>query len=180
MEKIFSRRQFCSVLASIPIASVFWKFSPIATVPPIDADSNLPDTHRYINYQSYRGTGHEHMPVAVNYVIGYRRGGSLRRRIGLQNRSSKTVQAVELSMYVSDERKPNLVLLKHKGIGFTWPDGLPEGARWELDGQDDLPKMFESLPMDGTPNVPYRVEVLVSKVRYEDGALWEFEANTNQ
>jgi hypothetical protein len=172
-----SRRDFGKLLTSIPVAIAFWKVLPAAVQSVKAADGTgikkIDTTEWHINYQSGERLGRGDAPVVITYISGYTGKGSWRRKIGLQNLSSKKVQSVELTAWVCSEENPEIIIAKHTVESLNWPDGFAGSSRRDADGADNLPKMFESLLKDGKLHGYYRIEMMISKVVNADGSIWE-------
>lgn len=181
-----SRRSFGRLMMSVPVAAAFGgiltpRLQQTTAAQSLDGPANghgakAPDTSKWhINYQSYHG-GHKALaPVVINYVTGYLDGSTWRRRVGLQNMSSSKVLSVELTAHIHSEERPEALMAKSQLAPISWPNGVAAGAQVDVDGQDDLVKMFEPLLQDGKLNGYYHIDVTVSKVFNQDGSTWEFK-----
>jgi hypothetical protein len=126
-----------------------------------------------ITYLPYRRPGHEEMPVRVFNVIGQSLKEPLTRQFSMKNMSSKAVQKIKISMYVSYDKHAYMPVLHSVHSSYVFASPLKPQAEQVFQGEDKLKDLFGPLLVDGHLNGNYRVEVLVSEVKFEDGSTWK-------
>jgi|ERR1051326_2194216 hypothetical protein len=179
-----SRRGFTKLLASIPIgAALFDGLSMVNAQPqvaqpaPSGARSDRLDVLSWkITYQAYYGGNSWAAPVLISYVTGYTGGGSWRRKIGLRNASAKTVRSIGLGAYIINQEKPSeIITTALPAIQFK--DGLASGAAVNLDGKDELEKIFRPFIKNGVLEGDYRIELFVREV-VNDATAWRYDSKS--
>ncbi len=122
--------------------------------------------------------GHETIPVDVINVTTDARRGLAVTRVGLKNRSAKTVRAVRLAWDLFEQSDPDRILL-HGQTPLLWlPNPLPAGEKVTLEQLIvSFAEIHKSLLAPGSDTLrgDYRLEVSVSEILYEDGSRWTRE-----
>lgn len=136
-----------------------------------------------VSFEPYAGPGHESMPVQVVSTTGQLRDGA--RLIFtdncLKNRSAKTVRKVVFSLFIFDEKKPEVILetarwapVDFQAGSFVAGKDLCMGQMTGSLSSTELAAVRRSLEAqpEGTN---YRIALGVTEVHFEDGDVWRFE-----
>lgn len=154
----------------------------------------LPDGDWKLSFEPYRGPGYGTAPVQVVAVKGeIMPDGRIRIRWPhLRRNSVKSFKTVTLTAYVYDESRLDTVLLRGPiiGLGFNpgnWPSQNTD-LKESIDEKDARARVFDrlteiayrpllsSLVKDGKLEGHYRIAIGVSKVIFDDGTVWEQQA----
>jgi hypothetical protein len=128
-----------------------------------------------ITYQAHYGGNSWAAPVAISYVTGYTGGGSWRRKIGLRNVSARTLRSVGLGAYIINQDKPSVIIATTALPAIQFKDGLARGAAVDLDGKDELEKIFRPFIKNGVLEGDYRIELFVREV-VNDTGVWRYDS----
>jgi len=156
-------------------------FFSIQVVPTNEAQTRLdlhvssPSEKWTITYQPFRGPGHESIPVEVVSVGGTVRDGWVGGCETLRNLSSKDIRRVAYGLYVFDVQNQDVPVLKRKGGSLSWREGLAAGSRKSQTAHKfTIGYIFRPLLKEKPLAANYRIEILIRKVWYVDGTVWEY------
>lgn len=174
-----SRRDFGLRLAGVALAAPLLaaqnRSAFAQTLAPADARKAPPDNRFRITYVPYRREGFLDMPVRVFNVRGQAVKEPLVRRFSLKNTSAKPIKKVEISLYVVEDKHPDMDVLSRSRSEYVFAAPLMPGGEQNVEGQDNLGELFRPMLVGGKLSGNYRVEVLISKAQFEDGTVWELK-----
>jgi hypothetical protein len=144
-------------------------FSPYQTDGQVD-DSQLPTGNWSFSAHPYFGSGYDSRPVVVIAVTASSTGGLVVNEVGLRNLSSKSVAAVKLRWYLSEERTPDTILLQGQTPLIAFSEPLPVGKRYLLKFPVlSFAKIHKPLLNSGSLTGDFYVQIEVGEILYEDG-----------
>ncbi|HEX8774397.1 MAG TPA: hypothetical protein VF735_12535 [Pyrinomonadaceae bacterium] len=117
------------------------------------------------------------IPVVVSSVTSDSPRGGAVTRVGLLNRSTKTVTAIKLSWSLSTEDAPERILLQDETTLITLPEALQGRGKRKLDFTTiplvTFAKIHKPFLKADVLNGKFRIDVVVSEAVYEDGSVWK-------
>lgn len=184
MTSKISRRNFSVSLLGLslaaPVASAWGQvFSSKKSTPgrpgqqPISSPVQPPTSRYRITYFPYRGAELKEPPVLVFNVGGQAMKESITRQFSVKNNSDKAVKEIQISLRVMVDKHAVMPILNEVNSRHVFNSVLLPQAEHLFKGEDKVKDLCGSLFVDGHLNGAYRVEVLVSKVWFEDGSRWE-------
>jgi hypothetical protein len=124
-----------------------------------------------VGYHSYMGEGYRAIPVRVFSVRSELRKGVT--RVSLSNREEKTVTAVKLKWFLSDDKRPGPVLQQGETPLLGLSTSLAPGGKQILTFPVvAFEKIYKALMKGDTLNGDFRIQIAVSEITYEDGTTW--------
>lgn len=141
-------------------------------------NKQLPRKGWTVGFHSYRAEGFNSIPVRVISVTS--KGNEGLTNVELVNRSSKPVTAVKIGWYVSTEDGPGTILTKGESPLLGLPATLQADERLQLNVPPvSLAKILKPVVKGNTLRGDFSVQVVVTKIVYEDGSTWKFSQPSN-
>jgi len=140
------------------------------------SERQLPRTGWIAGFHSYHGPGYDRVPVQVFSVRSNINKGLV--GVSVRNRSDKAVSAITLGWYVSEAQGTGEILAK----GQTAELGLnlPDQAKLDVTTQDtSWNDVLSPLMRNGSLKGDYDIWIVVTKIIYDDGSVWNFSQPRN-
>lgn len=139
-------------------------------------EKQLPRTGWVAGFHSYHGRGYDSAPVQVISVRSNITDGLV--GVGLKNHSDKDVRAITLAWYVSEAQGTGQILTEGQTaeLKLSLPDQTKLNVNTPSIRWDDVLRPLvrnESLKGD------YDIWIVVRKVVYDDGSIWNFSPPGN-
>ncbi|HEX8723082.1 MAG TPA: hypothetical protein VF736_20865 [Pyrinomonadaceae bacterium] len=137
------------------------------------AASQLPRGDYAVSCSPFMGAGYETLPVLVTAVTSEIDGGIAVTKVGIENRTGKTLTAVRLVWYLSSQDSPQHVLQQ----GRTKLLNLRRGGSIEAGETREVftpvvafANIYKPLLRDGALQGKYLIQVAVGEARFDDGS----------
>lgn len=141
----------------------------------------------HLSFQPFSGASHEAMPVEVLKfeAVAGTSDHLWVREWRLLNHSGKATVKMRLALFVSKDSEPDNLLFRRNdhalfvhtlGPGREWPKEACQPAKYCPHAfAIGLPsELFKPLAEGGEPEGSYRVALVIDKVWFADGTIWEF------
>ncbi len=140
------------------------------------SEKQLPRTGWVAGFHSYHGPGYDSVPVQVFSVRSHINNGLV--GVQIKNQSDKAVRAITLGWYVSEAQGTGQILAKGQTaeLKLSLPDQTKLDVTTPSVTWDDV---LAPLMRNGSLKGDYDIWIVVSKIIYDDGLVWNFSQPTN-
>lgn len=140
------------------------------------SEKQLPRTGWIAGFRSYHGPGYDGVPVQIISVRSDINNGLV--GVQVKNHSDKAVRAITLGWYVSEAQGTGEILAKGQTAELKL--SLPDQAKLDVTtpntSWDDV---LRPLMRNGNLKGDYDIWIVVSKIIYDDGSVWNFSQPRN-
>jgi hypothetical protein len=137
----------------------------------------LPAGNYNVITKPYMGPGYESLPVMVTSVTTEAQSNGGVTIVGVENGTSRRLDAVRLSWYLSSREAPDYVLLQGKSPMLRLPGGIAAGAVERVQFPVvSFAKIHKPLARDGVVSGNYLIQVGAVEARFDDGTAQTFLA----
>ena len=126
-----------------------------------------------VGFIPYHAEGFDSVPVRVTSVTS--KGTKGLTNVELRNRTEKTVTAIKIGWYVSNQNQPGTILTKGESPLLGIPNNLNANETAELNLPPvSLAKIMKPVVKGNKLKGNFSVQVVVTEINYEDGTNWKF------